>query len=124
MKQQCGPVIPSRRSSRLIDSGKTVLENAQDFKREWNLEDNAGISKNPFKSHVVSKKLLIYVAKDIGIGIEDGNPILDKRVDLDSIRIADMQAKCSHSGCSSNTLDTGLCSQAQLEKPDNRTSTP
>lgn len=45
-------------------------------------------------------------------------------VDLDSIRIADMQAKCSHSGCSSNTLDTGLSSQAQLEKPDNGTSTP
>lgn len=100
------------------------MENAQDFKRKWNLEDNAGISKNPSKSHVVSKKLLISMSKDIGIGIEDGNPILDKMVDLDSIRIADMQAKCSHSGCSSNTLHTRLCSQAQLEKPDNGTSTP
>jgi len=67
MKQQCGPVIPSRRSSRLIDSGKTVLENAQDFKRKWNLEDNAGISKNPSKTHVVFKKLLISMAKDIAL---------------------------------------------------------
>jgi hypothetical protein len=99
-------VIPSRRSSRLIDNGKAVIENAQEFKRKWNLEDNICKHMKPPKSHVVSKDLLLAVAKDIGIGIEDGNPIIDKMIELDTSRIADMSSRCSNLGCSSNSVDT------------------
>jgi hypothetical protein len=50
--------------------------------------------------------LLLAVAKDIGIGIEDGNPIIDKMIELDTSRIADMSSRCSNLGCSSNSVDT------------------
>jgi hypothetical protein len=123
-KQRWGPVIPSRRSSRLMDNGRTVIANAQEFKRKWNLEDNPGKNKKPLNSHVVSKEQLITVAKDIGIGIEDGNPILDKMIELDSSRIADMKSRCTNSGCSSNSVETGLYDKDLHEKTENIIRTP
>jgi hypothetical protein len=98
-KQQWGPTIPIRRSSRLIDNGKTVEANAQDFKRKWNLEENKGISHTANKIPSVSKSLLISVAKDIGIEVEDGNPILDKMIDLDNSRVSDSTVACKHKNC-------------------------
>jgi len=105
-KQDWGPVIPTRRSSRIMDNGKTVTENAQEFKRKWSLEDNTGKTKKSTKLHVVSKHLLLSVAKEVGIDVEDGNPILDRMVELDSSRLADMNARCSKTGCSSRSVDT------------------
>jgi uncharacterized protein (UPF0548 family) len=109
-KIQWGPVIPLRRSTRHVDNGKDVLENAQDFKRKWNLEDNAGINKKSSKTLAISENLLLSVAKDIGIGIEDGNPILQKMVELDSNRVIYMEAKCSHQDCVGKNLEKGSCS--------------
>jgi hypothetical protein len=50
--------------------------------------------------------LLLSVAKEVGIDVEDGNPILDRMVELDSSRLADMNARCSKTGCSSRSVDT------------------
>ena len=107
-KQQWGPMIPLRRSSRRVDDGKKVMECAQEFKRKWYLEDNAGISKKPPKPHPVSKNLLLSVAKDIGIDVEDGHPILDKMVQLYFARMGDMLSEGSHAGCSSKAVKSSL----------------
>lgn len=64
------------------------------------------------------------MAKDIGIDVEDGHPILDKMVELDSARIGDMISKCSHVGCSSKAVEASLCSQNNGESLDNRINTP
>lgn len=44
-KQQWGPVILLRRSSRNIDDGRTMMEKAQEAKRKWNMEENASNKK-------------------------------------------------------------------------------
>jgi predicted lysophospholipase L1 biosynthesis ABC-type transport system permease subunit len=62
-KQQWGPTIPMRRSSRLIDNGKIVEANAQDFKRKWNLEENKGISQNANNIPSVSKSFLFLLLR-------------------------------------------------------------
>ena len=69
-KSQWGPTVTLRRSSRNIDDGRPVLEKAQEFKRKWNLENNAG---NKSKSqNIISKSLLISVAKDLDVVGMDG----------------------------------------------------
>ena len=111
-------MIPLRRSSRRVDDGKKVMECAQEFKRKWYLEDNAGISKKPTKPHPVSKNLLLSVAKDIGIDIEDGHPVLDKMVQLDLDRMGDTFSKGSHAGCSSKAATSILGSQVNSNNLD------
>lgn len=102
-KQKWGPVIPTRRSSRLVDNGKAMVANAQDFKRKWNLEDNKGINHKTHNIPSISKNLLVSVAKDIGVVVEDGNPILDNLVELDNSRMADNIARCKHVSCCTTT---------------------
>lgn len=85
-KQQWGPVLPVRRSSRISDSGKTTLANAQEIKRIWNLNNNSGINKKSQKIPSGSKSLLVSVASDIGIVFEDGNPVVENLVELDDNR--------------------------------------
>jgi hypothetical protein len=63
------------------------MANAQDFKRKWNLEDDKGITNKTSKIPSISKDLLNSVAKDIGVLVEDGSPIMDKMVELDNSRI-------------------------------------
>ena len=48
------------------------------------------------------------MAKDIGIDVEDGHPILDKMVQLDFARMGDMLSKGSHVGCSSRAVTSSL----------------
>jgi hypothetical protein len=93
-KQQWGPIMPVRRSSRNMDNGRTMLEKAQETKRKWNLDDNSGNSSK------ISKPLLISVAKDIGLDIGDGDPkLLDGMVQLDCGRIANSKHICKHPSC-------------------------
>ena len=122
--QKWGPVMPLRRSSRRVDDGKKVMECAQEFKRKWYLEDNAGISKKPTKPHPVSKNLLLSVAKDIGIDIEDGHPVLDKMVQLDLDRMGEMFSKGSHASCSSKADTSSLGSQVNSNNMDGDINTP
>lgn len=66
-QKQWGPILPLRRSSKNLDTGKTMLEKAQEAKRKWNLENKAGNTK-------ISKTLLVNVANEIDVEILDGNP--------------------------------------------------
>lgn len=84
-KNQWGPSVPLRRSSRLVDDGRIMMDKAQDSKRKWNLDDNPGI--NSKSQSYVSVVLLQSVAKDIGIAGLDGNPkVLDNMISLDNQR--------------------------------------
>lgn len=81
-KNQWGPNVTLRRSSRNADDGRTILDKAQEFKRKWNLESNAGI--NAKAQNHVSKALLVSVAKDLNVLGVDGNPqVLDRMITLD-----------------------------------------
>ena len=83
-----GPNVTLRRSSRNADDGRTILDKAQEFKRKWNLESNAGI--NAKAQNHVSKALLISVAKDLDVVGVDGNPqVLDRMIALDRQRSLD-----------------------------------
>lgn len=82
-KNQWGPTISLRRSARLGDDGRLMMEKAQEAKRKWNLEDKTG--KNPR----ISKTLLSAVAKEIGLDNLDGNPsVIDSIINLDNSRTA------------------------------------
>lgn len=96
-KQQWGPVIPLRRSSRIVDNGGTMMAKAQEAKRKWNLNDNTG--KKSY-SNVVSANLLLSVAKDIGIDVMDGNPdLLQNMIDLDDSRSKNYKVECKYKDC-------------------------
>jgi hypothetical protein len=103
-----------------------MMDNAQEFKRKWNLEDNKGIKHKTSNIPSTSKDLLASVAKDIGIVVEDGNPILDKMVELDSSRMADNIAECKQVSCSCKVLvpeigtqDTGTKMNKPFVSPKN-----
>jgi len=58
------------------------------------------------------------VAKDIGIDIEDGHPVLDKMVQLDLDRMGEMFSKGSHASCSSKAATSSLGSQVNSNNLD------
>ena len=64
------------------------------------------------------------MAKDIGIDVEDGHPILDKMVQLDFARMGDMLSKGSHVGCSSKAVTSSLGSQDNSNYLDGNFNTP
>jgi hypothetical protein len=95
-KNQWGPTIPLRRSSRHTKDERLMMEKAQDAKRKWNLDDKTGKNTN------ISKPLLINVAKEIGLVNLDGNPEdIDSMLDLDSSRTAASQLNRKVSSCGS-----------------------
>jgi len=95
-KNQWGPTIPLRRISRHTKDARLMMEKAQDAKRKWNLDDKTG------KNTKISKPLLIYVAKEIGLVNLDGNPEdIDSMLDLDSSRTAASQLNRKVSSCGS-----------------------
>jgi uncharacterized protein (UPF0548 family) len=55
-KQQWGPNVPVRRSSRNLGTGRNMVGKAMEAKRKWNLEDKAGITNKSksSKSHLLS----------------------------------------------------------------------
>ena len=64
------------------------------------------------------------MAKDIGIDVEDGHPILDKMVQLDLARMGDMFSKGSHAVCSSKAVTSTLGSQDNINNLDGNINTP
>jgi len=64
------------------------------------------------------------VAKDIGIDVEDGHPILDKMAQLDFARMGDMLSKGSHVGCSSKAVTSSLGFQDNINNLDGNINTP
>jgi hypothetical protein len=112
MKQQWGPVIPIRRSSRNLDTGKTMLDKAQEAKRKWNLEDK---TSNLPKSSSLSKPILLSIAKDIGLELGDGNPdIVDKMLELDPSRNAASKLYCNIASCSKDTAPRKKCADHEV----------
>lgn len=105
-KQQWGPVIPLRRSSRNIDDGRTMMEKAQEAKRKWNMEENASNKK---LSIVTSAARLLSVAKDIGVVVQDGNPdLVNQMLEVDNKRSKDSMLQCKHIPCcGASDLGTG-----------------
>ena len=96
-KNQWGPIIPVRRSSRNVNVGKSMLEKAQEMKGRWNLEDKTGkTNRNP----KISKSLLISVAKDVGLDLMDGDPgCIDGMLELDCSRNAASKLNCNIQEC-------------------------
>lgn len=95
-KQQWGPVLPIKRSTKNLDNNKPMMEKAIEVKRKWNLEDRAGTNKNPKPS----KTHLLSIAKDIGLDVLDGNPsVVDKMIELDCSRTPASKKVCSHDKC-------------------------
>lgn len=90
-KQRWGPVMPLRRSTRNLDTGKTMLEKAIEAKKKWDLEDKAGMKNcKPSKSQILS------IAKDIVLEVLDGYPsVADKMLELDDSRTAASKKVCS-----------------------------
>jgi hypothetical protein len=95
-KGQWGPVLAQRKSKRFSEDSRTMLEKAQDFKKQCNLEAVKGIK--PLSSFQDVKVNLTNVADRIGIVSRDGNPIphsmLDNMVSLDEQRVANFQKIC------------------------------
>ena len=92
-----GPNVTLRRSSRNADDGRTILDKAQEFKRKWNLESNAGI--NAKAQNHVSKALLVGV---------DGNPqVLDRMIALDRQRSLDNH-KGNNNKVGPNSTNSGV----------------
>lgn len=60
-----------------MDDGRPVLDKAQEFKRKWNLEDNAGKKKSTVN---ITTHRLTDIAKEFGITLEDGNVELVKQL--------------------------------------------
>jgi hypothetical protein len=101
-KNQWGPNVTLRRSSRNADDGRTILDKAQEFKRKWNLESNAGI--NAKAQNHVSKALLVFVAKDLNAVGVDGNPqVLDRTIALDRQRSLDNHLGNNNKVCPNST---------------------
>lgn len=121
-KQQWGPVMPLRRSARNVDDGRVMLDKAQDFKRKWNLEDNAGKKK---KTNVdITAHRLTDIAKEVGITLEDGNPdLVNQLINIDKDRCMTSKLECKHSSCCSSS--TGVVRQEESSKqPHQEASTP
>lgn len=69
------------------------------------MENNAGKNKSSSHSLSVSKNLLLNVAKEVGIVVEDGNPILDTMISLDHSRPSNFAAVCGHNSCNGDSLE-------------------
>jgi hypothetical protein len=114
-KQQWGPVLPLRRSSRNLDDGNTMMDKAQEMKRKWDLGNNEG-NKKSYKP--ISSDHLLSVAKDIGVVIQDGNAgVVSAMLELDSNRSKDCDLHCKHPECCPSS-DTGLDIEESLDKVD------
>lgn len=74
-KKVWGPDIPTRRSKRGTDDGRTMLEKAQDLKRKHALEVKGGMKQT--SKPISIKDSLITIAAEFGIISKDGNPFYD-----------------------------------------------
>ena len=71
-----------------------MMDKAQEAKRKWNLDDKTG------KTSKISKPLLLFVAKDIGLEVMDGDPnLVECMIQLDCSRNADSKLICKHPSC-------------------------
>lgn len=110
-KKQWGPILPLRRSSRHVDGGRSMLDKAQDVKRKWNLEDNQG---NKITSNNVSTDLLLSIAKDIGVVLQNGNSdLMQQMIEIDNTRSKASILECKHDSCRGSS-DLGLGIQEHL----------
>lgn len=65
------------------------------------MEDKTG---NLPRSSTLSKPILLSIAKDTGLEVEDGNPdIVDKMLELDCSRTAASELNCKFPSCSKDT---------------------
>lgn len=120
-KQQWGPIIPVRRSTRILDNGKSMLDKAQEAKRKRNLERNDGKKKTSVSGNSDS---LLQVAKEIGIDFVIGNSnIVSQMIDLDNRRSKTSKVECKVSGCGSSP-NTGLVVENLGPQSDNSSKTP
>lgn len=60
-----GPVVAQRKSKRVLDDSRTMLEKTQDCKRNYNLEEQQGNRK--FPQPVTNKANLVFTAAEIGL---------------------------------------------------------
>lgn len=75
------------------------MDKAQEAKRKWNLEGNAGNKK----SSSIFVGNLLDVAKDIGIVVKDGNlGVVEQMLETDSSRCRNRELQCLHKDCNVN----------------------
>ncbi|TVT99235.1 hypothetical protein EJB05_55411, partial [Eragrostis curvula] len=100
---QWGPVLVEKRSTRVQD-GRTVMQRAQDLRKEWNLEAKKGMNKNFNPFSVLSVSEITTVADVVGINLGEQVDVVSEVVEsfqkVDAGRKVDMIQSCSTVGCS------------------------
>jgi hypothetical protein len=105
-KQVWGPVLAQKRSKRVPNDGKTMMERAQELKRNQDLEiPQDKNNKNSFVSVTIS---LANIAVDLGVVHKDGHPLpqnmLDSMVSLDAQRATNFEKICNQKTSQAETF--------------------
>lgn len=97
-KQTWGPLPTLRRSKRFMDNERTMLEKAQDCKRQYNLEGMQG--NNNKASCKTDSATLSSIAHDTGLDLGMAIPflMLDNMVSLDKARNENFEEICRKKG--------------------------
>jgi len=95
--QKWGPILAMKKSVRVSDDGRTMLQKAQDLKEKQNLQLMKGKSNLPTVH--TSPGHLSSIAADLGISSRDGYPLdinmLDNMVSLDKSRAENYKNICA-----------------------------
>lgn len=105
-----GPIIADRRSNRLRDDGKTVLEKAQNLKRKVNIEGNTCTTFSD-KTFALNFADVLLITKNVDIrigGDNEGSGALNNIIARDKDRNDSYKENCRDQECYNKVIDSNL----------------